>query len=322
MMAQQDNFRQGFGSGLIKLVCLALSLIILQGCATLKPRNPLPQDLESQVKLPGIPGARAWGDEVNESFTRYFLESMKQEKAAFGKDFAKKPGIFLALSGGGDDGAFGAGVLCGWTAHGDRPQFKLVTGISTGALIAPFAFLGSSYDETLRHLYTGISSQDILRKNSLLTVLWRESLADTKPLANMLERYVDEAMVAEVAAEHKKGRRLIIGTTQLDAQRLVLWDMGAIASSGSPDAVKLFRKIMLTSASIPGAFPPQYIKVEADGNFYEEMHVDGGTTAEVVLYESALKPLTEIFEKELLQGRPRSRSSTPSTWVMGFRAVS
>jgi Patatin-like phospholipase len=304
-MAQRNNFRPGFRSGLMPLVCLALSLIVLQGCATLKPRNPLPEDLESQVHLPGIPGARAWGDEVSEVFTRYALESIKQEKAAFGKDFAKKPGIFLALSGGGDDGAFGAGVLCGWTAHGDRPQFKLVTGISTGALIAPFAFLGSSYDETLRHLYTGISSQDILRKNSLLTVLWRESLADTKPLANMLERYVDEAMLAAVAAEHKKGRRLIIGTTQLDAQRLVLWDMGAIASSGDPEAIKLFRKIMLTSASIPGFFPPQYIRVEAGGNWYEEMHVDGGTTAEVVLYETALKPFTERIETEEVRGRQR-----------------
>ncbi|HSO72195.1 MAG TPA: patatin-like phospholipase family protein, partial [Thermodesulfobacteriota bacterium] len=260
-------------------MCLTFSLILLQGCATLKPRNPLPQDLESKVQVPGIPGARAWGDEVSEVFTEFALESVKQEKAAFGKDFMKRPGVFLALSGGGDDGAYGAGVLCGWTAHGDRPQFKLVTGISTGALIAPFAFLGSSYDDTLRHLYTGISSQDILRKNNLLTVLWRESLADTKPLANMLDHYVDEAMLAAVAAEHKKGRRLIIGTTQLDAQRLVLWDMGAIAASGDPEAIKLFRKIMLTSASIPGAFPPQYIRVESGGNFYEEMHVDGGTTA-------------------------------------------
>ncbi len=112
---------------------------------------------------------------------------------------------FLALSGGGDDGAFGAGVLCGWTAHGDRPQFKLVTGISTGALIAPFAFLGSSYDDTLRHLYTSITSKDIFRMKSLLTVLWRDSVADTAPLAKQLEHYVDEAMLAEVAAEHKKG---------------------------------------------------------------------------------------------------------------------
>ena len=305
-MAQQGNFRQVFRSGLITLVCLALTLIVLQGCATLKPRNPLPQDLESEVQVPGMPGVRAWGDEANQGFTQFALTSIKEEMAAFGKDVWKKPAFFLALSGGGDDGAFGAGVLCGWTAHGDRPQFKLVTGISTGALIAPFAFLGSSYDDTLRHLYTGITSEDIFRMKSLLTVLWRDSVADTTPLAKKLEQYVDEAMLAEVAAEHNKGRRLIIGTTQLDAQRLVLWNMGAIAASGDPEAVKLFRKIMLTSASIPGAFPPQYMKVEAGGNWYEEMHVDGGTTAEVVLYENALKPLTEILGAESeLHGRQR-----------------
>jgi predicted acylesterase/phospholipase RssA len=284
MLAQQSKLRQGFRVGLITWVCLVLSLmILLQGCATLKPRNPVPQDLESEVQVPGMPGVRAWGDEVSEVFTAFALESIKQEKAALGKDFTKKPAHFLALSGGGDDGAFGAGVLCGWTAHGDRPQFKLVTGISTGALIAPFAFLGSSYDDTLRHLYTDITSEDIFRMKSLLTVLWRDSIADTAPLARQLEHYVDEALLAEVAAEHKKGRRLIIGTTQLDAQRLVLWNMGAIAASGDPEAIKLFRKIMLTSASIPAAFPPQYIKVAAGDNFYEEMHVDGGTTAEVVL---------------------------------------
>jgi hypothetical protein len=306
-MVHHKKCWQEFRSVLIKWLVLALSLmLLLQGCATLKPRNPLPEDLESKVQVPGMYGIRAWGDEVSEVFTEFSMESVKQERAALGKNFLKKPAVFLALSGGGDDGAFGAGVLCGWTAHGDRPQFKLVTGISTGALIAPFAFLGSSYDDTLRHLYTGITGKDIFRMKSLLTVLWRDSIADTEPLTKKLEQYVDEAMLAAVAAEHQKGRRLIIGTTQLDAQRLVLWDMGAIASSGDPEAIKLFRKIMLTSASIPGAFPPQYIRVEAGGNFYEEMHVDGGTTAEVVLYENALKPMTQMLEAdESLRGRER-----------------
>jgi predicted acylesterase/phospholipase RssA len=290
---------------LFPLVFITLALMVLQGCAGLRPRNPLPEDLESKVEVLGMPGVRAWGDEVSEVFTKFAQESVQQEQAAYGKDIITKPVYFLVLSGGGDDGAFGAGVLCGWTAHGDRPRFKLVTGISTGALMAPFAFLGSSYDDTLRHLYTSISAKNIFSMNSLLTVLWRESIADTAPLAKMLDKYVDEKMLADVAAANAKGRRLIIGTTQLDAQRLVLCDMGAIAASGSPDALKLFRKIMLASASIPGAFPPQFIKVEADGKFYEEMHVNGGTTAEMVLYESALKPLTEMFEQQLLHGRPR-----------------
>ena len=131
-------------------------------------------------------------------------------------------------------------------------------------------------------------------------------MADTWPLARLLDMYVDESMLAEVAREHQKGRRLIIGTTQLDAQRLVLWDMGAIAASRNPEAIKLFRKVMLASASIPGAFPPQYIKVEAGGKFYDEMHVDGGTTAQVILYETALDPETMMAGlDQLSRGRPR-----------------
>ena len=292
--------------GIVWLLCLALSLTLVQGCAALRPRTTLPENLESKVEVPGMPGVRAWGDEVSEVFTEFTIEAARQERAAFGDEVVKTPVSFLALSGGGDDGAFGAGVLCGWTDHGDRPRFKMVTGISTGALIAPFAFLGSSYDHVLRHVYTGVTSSDIFRQKSLLTVLWRESVADTAPLARLLELYVDEAMLAEVAAQHKKGRRLIIGTTQLDAQRLVLWDMGAIATSGHPDAIKLFRKVMLASASIPGAFPPQYIKVEAGGGFYDEMHVDGGTTAQVILYETALDPATMMAGLDTLsRGRPR-----------------
>ncbi len=305
-MAHQPSRRQGFSSGIIWLVCLALSLTLVQGCAALRPRTPLPDYLEDKVQVPGMPQVRAWGDEVSEVFTSFTLESVRQEEAAYGKDFYKTPASFLALSGGSDDGAFGAGVLCGWTAAGTRPRFKLVTGISTGALMAPFAFLGSAYDVPLRQVYTEVTSKDIFRRRSLLTVLWQESVADTGPLAKLLEKHVTEQMLAEVAAEHAKGRRLIIGTTQLDAQRLVLWDMGAIAASGDPEALKFFRKIMLTSASVPGAFPPQYIRVEAGGGWYEEMHVDGGTTAEVVLYETALKPFAEIYDADVSLRR-RSR---------------
>jgi predicted acylesterase/phospholipase RssA len=287
-------------------VYLALFLVLTPGCATLRPRNTLPEYQESKVEIPGMPGVRAWGDEISEVFTEFALKSAQQERAVYGVEVFNRPISFLALSGGGDDGAFGAGVLCGWTDHGDRPKFKMVTGISTGALIAPFAFLGSHYDNILRLLYTNVTSNDIFRRKSLLTVLWRESAADTRPLARMLDIYVNEAMLAEVAAEHQKGRRLIIGTTQLDAQRLVLWDMGAIAASGHPEAIKLFRKVMLASASIPGAFPPQYIKVEADGKIYDEMHVDGGTTAQVILYEAALDPETMMAGlDQLSRDRPR-----------------
>lgn len=288
------------------LVLLIVCLGLVQGCGILRLRNPLPQHLESTVEVPGMAGVRAWGDEASKVFTQAAIQAARQELAYYGEEATKNPVYFLALSGGGDNGAFGAGILCGWTAHGSRPRFKLVTGISTGALIAPFAFLGSEYDDNLRHLYTGVTGRNIFRKKSLLTVIWRESVADTSPLARMLEIYVDESILAAVAAEHRKGRRLIIGTTQLDAQRLVLWDMGAIAASGDGDAIRLFRQIMLASASIPGAFPPQYVTVEAAGRQYEEMHVDGGTIAQVVLYETSLDPMLMLAELEQSgQGRER-----------------
>jgi predicted acylesterase/phospholipase RssA len=267
--------------------------MLLQGCATVRAAQPLPATLEDQVQVVGFPDVRAWADQPSKSLTKSAVESIKQERAAYGEEILRKPLAVLALSGGGDNGAFGAGILCGWTEHGTRPRFKLVTGISTGALIAPFAFLGSKYDANLK-IYTMVTQEEIFRKKSLLTALWRESLADTRPLADLLAKYIDESMLQAIAAEHKKGRRLFIGTTQFDAQRLVIWNMGAIAASGHPEALKLFRKILLTSASIPGFFPPQYFEVEAGGQKFEEMHVDGGTMSQVILYEDAFKPLAQM----------------------------
>ena len=289
------------------LVFLAILLMLAQGCATLRAHAPLPPALENEVRVPGFPEeVRAWADQPSKILTRSAVESVQEERQAYGEEILQKPVALLALSGGGDNGAFGAGVLCGWTQHGDRPRFKLVTGISTGALIAPFAFLGSEYDANLK-VYTMVTQEEIFRRKSLLTALWRESLADTRPLAALIAKYIDAPMLQAIAWEHKKGRRLFIGTTQFDAQRLVIWNMGAIAASGHPEALQLFRQILLASASIPGFFPPQYFKVEAGGRRYEEMHVDGGTMAQVILYEAALKPFAEmesLMEVKLL-GRPK-----------------
>jgi hypothetical protein len=293
-MSGRKNSRQTLVLYLLALASLVAVLMLVQGCATVRPRSPLPEALEEKIQIPGFPDdIRAWADQPSKSLARSAIESIKQERVAYGEKSLSEPVAFLALSGGGDNGAFGAGVLCGWSAAGSRPRFKLVTGISTGALIAPFAFLGSEYDPTLR-VYTMVTQNEIFRKKSLLTALWRESLADTRPLADLLAKYIDESTLQAIAAEHKKGRRLFIGTTQFDAQRLVIWNMGAIAASGHPEALKLFRKIILASASIPGAFPPQYFKVKAGGQVYEEMHVDGGTMAEVILYENALTPFAQM----------------------------
>jgi predicted acylesterase/phospholipase RssA len=155
-------------------------------------------------------------------------------------------------------------VLVGWTARGDRPQFDVVTGISTGALIAPFAFLGSAYDPQLRAVYTGVQPSDIFEKRSLLTAVFHESFADTTPLSRLISRYVDEAMMAAIAREYSKGRLLLIGTTNLDVERPVIWNIGAIAASGKPGSIELVRKILLASAAVPGLFPPVLIDVEAN----------------------------------------------------------
>ncbi|WP_374374048.1 patatin-like phospholipase family protein [Dongia sp.] len=183
---------------------------------------------------------------------------------------------YLSVSGGGSDGAFGAGLINGWTEAGSRPHFKVVTGVSTGALIAPFAFLGPEYDAVLKKSYTTVDASAIFIVRSLLSILWAESLTDTAPLKSMVASYIDEKVLDAIAKEHAKGRRLLVATSNLDAEQPVIWDMGAIASSKDKKRLDLFRTIMVASASIPMVFPPAMINVDIDGNPYDEMHVDGG----------------------------------------------
>ena len=293
----------------VALALLAVLVFLSQGCIALQVRHPLPENLLDQAQVADLPGIRAWGDSLSESLEKSAIESIRQEMAAnHGK--LEPEANFLALSGGGGDGAFGAGILCGWTEAGNRPSFKLVTGISTGSLIAPFAFLGPEYDAKLKEAYTTIADKDIYKvpgKLKLILNLGRiEGVASTEPLAKLLERLIDDNMIQAIAAEHHKGRRLLVGTTQLDAQRQVIWDMGAIAASGHPDAPKLFRQVLRASASIPVAFTPVYIKVKAGGREYDEMHVDGGVRAEVMLYEAALNLFTSKKKLgSLIPDRPR-----------------
>jgi predicted acylesterase/phospholipase RssA len=303
-MSSTTGNRPVLSTRLTVLACLAVLMFLVQGCATLKPYNPPPPSLQGEVQIPGIPGVRAWGDEPSPALMQSAKESLEQEKTA--NHGQLEPVIYgLALSGGGQDGAFGAGILCGWTQTGKRPQFKLVTGISTGALIAPFAFLGPAYDHVIREAYTTISDKDIYKAHKPLAILLSvvnikhlPALTENKPMEELVARLIDDKVLAEVAAEHRKGRRLLIGTTQMDAQRLVIWNMGAIANSGNPKALELFRKIMVASASIPAFFPPQYIQVEAGGRQYVEMHVDGGVQAEVMLYENAIKPFSVAGQRD------------------------
>jgi hypothetical protein len=272
---------------------LALALFVATGCGPLKTRSAVPKDQVLTASLDGYDNVRFWGDESSEALHQTFVESWKQERAALklaDDDRHFPDSNYLAISGGGQNGAFGAGVLCGWTKRGDRPTFNVVTGISTGALAAPFAFLGPDYDQKLHDVYTSVDEKDIAIWQGFLALFRSDSAFNTAPLQRLAARYFDQAMLDRIAEEHRKGRRLFIGTTNLDAGRPVVWDIGRIACSNRPDRVELFRKVLLASAAIPAAFPPVYLKVHgADSKTYDEMHVDGGVTREMFLLPSELR---------------------------------
>lgn len=249
---------------------------------------PVPADLADKITVLGISNARFWADSDGAAMAREAEHALERERAAVAaqkdSDGRLPAARFLAISGGSDDGAFGAGLICGWSDSGSMPTFKLVTGVSTGAMIAPFAFLGPAYMEGLRAVFTKIKPDNVLKRRGVQNAIFGEALADTAPLYGLITHYINEQALADLAAEYNKGRLLLIGTASLDAQRPVIWNIGAIAASGRPGALDLIRKVILASASIPGAFPPVMIDVEADGRRYQEMNVDGGVVAQVFLY--------------------------------------
>jgi len=275
---------------------LLFTLFMLFGRSTLPRHHALPVAMLDAARCPladikkpirfrvGSPAAEA-------ALANEFVDSWKRERAYLASqdsDGPLPPTAFLAISGGGDQGAFGAGILCGWTAAGNRPQFKLVTGISTGALIAPFAFLGSAYDSKLKKFYTTTSSSDVLNTRNILAGLTSDAMADTQPLRDQLRKLVNRAFLDAIAVEYTKGRELWIATTELDNLQRYIWNLSLIATSRDPAAADLFISLMMASASIPGAFPPVLVDVEAGGRSYQEMHVDGGATAQVFVYPVGL----------------------------------
>jgi hypothetical protein len=255
-----------------------LSLTLLAASCATAPRNGVPQALADAATVEGYQDIRFWGDAEPQRLDEMVATALAQRKAQVGE---LTSGKFLALSGGGSDGAFGAGLLAGWTAHGDRPEFDMVTGISTGAIIAPFAFLGPRYDGWLEQFYTAYGTDDLLQFSFIAGIFGGGGVADSAPLEKLIARFVTQAFLEEIAGEYRKGRRLLVGTTNFDAQRPVVWDLSAIAASGRPGSLDLFRKIMLASASVPLIFPPVRLDVIADGKRYQEMHVDGSITAPV-----------------------------------------
>lgn len=214
----------------------------------------------------------------------------------------RRPRHVLALSSGGLYGAYTTGVLDGWTRSGTRPEFDVVTGTSTGALIAPYAFLGSEYDANAMKLYTGVRTEDIFRMRAWVTIPFRDALATSVPLRQLIEAQISQELMEKIAAEHRKGRRLYVGTTDLRTKRAVIWDMGAIACRPCPEGCNLFRDVLLASSSIPGVFPPVPFRVAIDGRNQTEWHVDGGITAPLFMPPGVFATATDPNPNPMLAG--------------------
>jgi Patatin-like phospholipase len=241
----------------------------------LPPRIPFTAAEDAVATIPGMPNARFWMDSETD----------------FKNALPAQPGPWLILSSGGGDGAFGAGLMVGLSAAGKRPDFTVVTGVSTGALMAPFVFAGRRYDEALKKAYTTVTAADIYEAGGSTG----ESFVNSWPLRDFIDKEMTPELMADIAAAYRDGRRLFVITTDLDAERFVVWNMGAIAAHGGEDARKLFVKILLASASVPGAFPPVLIDVEADGKRFAEMHVDGGLGGQFFVAPPALMATTSDY---------------------------
>jgi len=278
----------------IRAVALALLLVhSAAGCTTIIARSPIPEDQIAGAAPYGIKSElgpiREWGDaldiEARDAIIQSRADLLRQahaENVRTGKPIVQ---TVLALSGGGPDGAFGAGLLNGWTARGDRPEFTSVTGISTGAIIAVFAFLGPDYDDELTSVYTTYTTDQLLTKTFFAALTGGSAITGTRGYRRLIEQYIDDTVVAEIAKNYLRGRTLLIGTTNLDASRPVVWNIGEIAASGHPDARTLIQDVVEASSAIPAAFPPVLIPVETtDGRHYDEMHVDGGATQQVMFF--------------------------------------
>ena len=307
---------------LASLVLLSVGLLV--AACSHPERGPAVPRADTTRALPlGIPNARFFADGDTGVMIQEGRRALDREMAtlrAEGKNPTRTklpPVYYLAVSGGGDNGAYSAGLLNGWTEAGSRPEFKMVTGVSTGALVAPFAFLGPSYDAALREVYTSMTPESIYRTRGISAALFDDAMADTTPLADVIAKYADEKMFAAIAREYGEGRLLLICTTDLDAQRPVIWNIGALAATGKPEALLLFRKILRASAAVPGVFQPVMIDVELDGKKYQEMHVDGGAIAQLFLYPPTLEA-NRLFRRERHAYIIRNARLDPD-WVMSER---
>jgi hypothetical protein len=279
--SRRNLFRLAAGGALVSA---------MPGCALPDRGPPVPVGRMAEASVVGIPNERFFpatgSGPLEAEFRAAFLRLAAAKGLKSPLDLPKLEA--LAISGGGENGAFGAGLLNGWTEQGTRPEFEIVTGISTGALTAPFAFLGSAYDAQLKAVYTELEPKNVLVPRFITAALWDDALADNAPLFQTISKYLDDRMVAEIARAYDGGRLLLVASTDLDAQLPVIWNLGAIAKSGHHKATDTIRRLLLASAAIPGAFPPSMIDVTLDGKTYQEMHVDGGAFAQTFLYPPTL----------------------------------
>ena len=275
----------------------------------------------------GIPNARflPTDTEAMSAMTARLYEREESYYASTGRAIPSVANL-LAISGGGDEGAFGAGLLVGWGERGTRPDFKMITGISTGALIAPYIFLGD--DQTVTQIITTLDQDDVYTKRPILDGLTSDALSDSKPLETLIAQHLDAGVVARIAEESRHGRALIVITTDLDAGVPVLWDIGVIAESGNPNALTLIRKILLASASVPGLFPPVMLDLASRGGVrHQEMEVDGGASVQTFLYPPGIHAMTRsrpVTAYVIRNGRlaPEWQQVERSTLSIANRAVS
>jgi len=304
---------------LLIIICLLAS----SGCAHL--RHAVPENFVGTAVVVGMPDMRHYTDKPVSLFMRKSLvDSFKDEgKLEYLADGIKTYPVLL-IGGGVSNSAYGIGLLNGWLKQGSRPVFKIVTGYSSGSIIAVATFSGKDYEDRLAELFLSISTKDVIRQKNILNILFGNSLYSSTLFAKKIDDLVDEGLMARIAQEHAKGRRLYVGTTDLDAQEFVIWDMGALASIGGPDSLKLFRKIILASCSFPATLPPVYFQVEAGGRRYDEMHADGGVVGGIFYIDQLIENLgfrTRLYVLNCCYMSPHSRQVEDNLTAITSRLI-
>lgn len=287
----------------LTLALVVAAHLLLAGCGMNDRYRAVPSALAGGLTFAHVENARFAGDDIA-ALRVEFERAIARWRSNAGPASPK----FLVLSAGQEDGAFGAGLLAGWTEHGDRPEFQVVTGTSTGAMAAPFAFLGAEYDWTLESMYTRTRADDIVDSRFLVAAVNNDAMMDTAPLARTIAKYLSPRILQRIAEEYAKGRLLLVSTTDLDSGKLVIWNIGAIAASDNPDRLDLVRKIILASAAVPGLFPPVMIDAVLESGRYQEMHVDGGTVAQMFFYPPSIDMAAAL---KILATRPQ-----PSVFII------